>query len=181
MFKIMNSLMLITVIILGVGVFTNVSNNKKPENEVSVNAPIEEVTESLMLSSIQLNELASSFLGSSVNGLTVGINSDDNLELSFVIDAKLFELMKVEGDFLLEMFNDKVVSCVMSVNDDLAIDTCMIDGLEIPSNLYDSQYTGIKEALEKTLENLGIDDIEISSQALKLKGDISSIMEKLIK
>ncbi len=182
MYKIINIVLILLIATISLGVYNNISSiDKGVEEEINREVTPDEIHDSLILTSMQINEMASSYGSSYLNDLTVGLNSDDKLEFSFLMDDQFFSLLQLEEISLFEMFEDQKVNCILSINDTFELEKCSVGGLEIPSQLYSNRLLDLNDQVNQFLENYGIEEISVSSQSLEIKGDIENVVKELAK
>lgn len=175
-----------TVALAYVGVNAAKQMNKpKPQVEVPQIDPM--VKDRMVLQEDQINEFVNKIAQDKVTDLKVSLNKEDQLEFSFKLDDKIGNLINLEANptvaSALGLLNGQTITCKINVEDEMQIgvDSCKVAGFTVPSSLYESKLDQVNSILKTTLENYGIDDIMVSGETVEIRGDISQVLDEILK
>ncbi len=183
MYKICMSILIGLICIVAGGIYYNVDQiSKQTSIPTPTQVPItSELSDRLVLSGNQVNQLVSSYSGDHVSQLEIELKEEE-IEVSIEVNEQLVSLLNMQKIEMLDLFYGEMLNCSFTIEQkQISIKSCQVGVLEIPQSLYEAQLSKMNAQLLEWVEMYGIKDVIMLDDAVEIRGDVSFVIQELMK
>jgi len=153
----------------------------RPKNET----PVPVINEKLVFSEQEINDWICNMTGDKINSLNVALQDDNQIDLSFILDDKIYDLVNLENSSsigrTLNLLKGQELSCRLEITKEmeLMIHQCKVGSFMVPQTMYQNAIDRLNSELQGLNVELGIEGIAVFGEKIEIQGDISKVLQMI--